>query len=109
MDELSKEIGYRIREKRDFLKISRETFSELIDITPDFLAQIESGKRGMSLDTFYKICKTLNVSADYLLMGKTEKNDISGFYDLLSNMDTKYIDYVRDIVKSIILIIGTKE
>lgn len=99
------QLGLRIREKRDFLKISREAFSEIIGITADFLAQIESGKRGMSLATFYKICKALNVSSDYLLTGKETKNDITEISEALRNIDPRYMPYVEDVLRSVILLI----
>ena len=51
MDNLLQEIGKRIRKKRNGLGISREKFSEVIGITPHFLAQIECGKKGMSTST----------------------------------------------------------
>jgi transcriptional regulator with XRE-family HTH domain len=108
MDELFLQIGHRIREKRDYLGISRETFSEIIGISPRFLAQIESGQRGMSFPTLCKICEGLKVSSDFILMGKEGKNDVSNLTEILSNMDAKYLPYIEGVIKSLILVLSQK-
>lgn len=38
------EVGERIRKIRESLKMSRETFAEMIDISDVFLGQIERGE-----------------------------------------------------------------
>lgn len=109
MDHLLQEIGLRIRKKRDDLGISREQFSEMIGITPHFLAQIECGKKGMSTCTLHKICSGLNASADYILMGREEKNDTSRLDALLENVNPEYLPYIEEVVKSIVLILRKKK
>ncbi|MBD5445277.1 MAG: helix-turn-helix transcriptional regulator [Lachnospiraceae bacterium] len=37
-----------------------------MDISVNFLSEIENGKRGMSQDTLYKLCSKFAVSADYI-------------------------------------------
>ncbi|QAT49973.1 XRE family transcriptional regulator [Caproiciproducens sp. NJN-50] len=109
MDHLLQEIGWRIRKKRDDLGISREQFSEIIGITPHFLAQIECGKKGMSTYTLHKICSGLNASADYILMGRETKNDTSKLNALLENVDPEYLPYIEEVVKSLILVLSKKK
>lgn len=45
------DIGKRIRGLRDSRRITREEFSEALDITPQFLRDIEAGTKGMSNET----------------------------------------------------------
>ncbi|WP_432408706.1 helix-turn-helix domain-containing protein [Wukongibacter sp. M2B1] len=68
-------IGERIRQQRERIGMTREEFSEQISISPQFLAEIENGKKGMSYVTLYKICDKFNISADYILMGRERIND----------------------------------
>jgi Predicted transcription factor, homolog of eukaryotic MBF1 len=100
MDDLLKQVGKRIREKRDALGISREAFSEMIGISPNFLAQIEIGKKGMSTSTLYKVCTGLNSSADYIVLGKEKENDISGITEILRNLSPESLPYAEEIIKS---------
>ena len=49
------EAGERIRSIRENLKMNREMFSEMIDISDVFLGQIEKGERSLSIKTLSKI------------------------------------------------------
>lgn len=100
-------IGDRIRRKRKALHLSREDLSEMLGISALFLGYIESGTKGMSLSTLQKVCKTLCVSADYLILGKESAPDIKEIYDLLQNLDEKYIPLASDYVKMLIKTIAT--
>ena len=65
-----KEIGERIRRLRLSLDETQQQFSEAVCITPNFLSELENGKKGLSCETLYNICENRNVSADYLLFGE---------------------------------------
>ncbi|MCG9968790.1 helix-turn-helix domain-containing protein [Pelotomaculum terephthalicicum JT] len=65
-------IGQRIREEREKLKLSREEFAEIIDLSEYYLGQLERGERQMSLPSLVKISNSLHISLDCLVFGKTE-------------------------------------
>ena len=71
------EMGSRIRERREFYGYSREKLSEILDVTPQFLALVEYGNKGLSIKNLYKLSVILKTSVDYLLAGirKDEKYD----------------------------------
>lgn len=69
MDILYIDAGRRIKALRELNRYSRETFAELVEISPKFLYEIEAGKKGFSAYTLYKISNELGISADYLLTG----------------------------------------
>ena len=60
-------LGSKIRTLRKGKKITQEKCAELCEISPSFLGHIERGTRKMSLETFDKICRVLQCSADDLL------------------------------------------
>lgn len=66
----NKEVGLRIKENREKLGMTRDEFSESVEISSVFLAQIEGGFRQMSLNTLVKIAGKLNISLDYLIYGE---------------------------------------
>lgn len=103
---LNKEIGLRIREKREEAKLTRDQLAEVADISPQFLAQIELGNKGMSHDTLCKICLSLSVSADYILLGRKNNNDISSINEILLNLDPKFLPYAEDLLRTFILAIN---
>lgn len=95
-------IGERVRNIRLSMGLSRDQLSELLGISALFLGYIECGQRGMSLDTLCSLCKTLNVSADYILFGKTKdaasenklQSEIAGF-------DSSYYPFLVEQLHSI--------
>lgn len=104
--DLDAQIGLRVRMKREELKLSREKLAECINVSPQFIAQIELGRRGMSSATLYKVCNALSTSADYIILGREGYNDLTLFNELLSNLEPKYIPYVEDLLKTFILAIN---
>lgn len=67
------EIGYRIRELREIQSYTREYLAEVVGISPKFLYEIETGKKGFSADVLYRISKALSVSCDYIMTGEDAK------------------------------------
>lgn len=63
----SKNIGNRIRQCRKEHNLTQEQLSEKINIAPNYLGQIENGKRGVNLTNLINIANTLNITFDYLM------------------------------------------
>lgn len=74
MNDFNKKLGLRICKLREKRKLSREKLGELSNISDRFIYDIETGQKGMSSETLYKLSIALNVSSDYLLFG-VETND----------------------------------
>ena len=82
-------VGLRIREVREAFHMSRAEFSERCDLSESFLAAVESGKKGVTSKTLYKICSTMNVSADYLIRGYRNGFEADALVELISSMDRR--------------------
>jgi transcriptional regulator with XRE-family HTH domain len=70
-------VGKRVRRQRESLSLTRDQFAEQIAISPQFLAEIENGKKGMSAETLCKICERSEISADYLLFGRQSAGSVT--------------------------------
>ncbi len=64
-----KTVGKRIRKTREYQNLTREQLAEQADISVQFLADIEVGRKSMSINTIYKLSSALHVSNDYLILG----------------------------------------
>lgn len=73
--ELKHSVGKRVRDFRIENGYTQAQFAELIDISVNFLSEIENGKKGMSQDTLCKLCSHFNISADYILFGQTKESE----------------------------------
>ena len=99
------EIGRRIQIKRKELKLTQEKLSEIIDVSPSYISEIERGSSIGSLATISKIANILNVSLDYLVFGLNKENFSNTFYEILKNIPEKnqdlYISLCENIANSL--------
>lgn len=64
-----KEMGARIRARREMLGMSREELARKMSVTAKTIANIEYGEKGVTLKNLYKMKQVLGVSVDYLMDG----------------------------------------
>lgn len=81
-------VGNKIRERRNFLKVTQENLANDINVSASFISDIENGRRKMSLETMIKISIALKTSLDYFILYNVKdvklKNNIK--YDELKNI-----------------------
>lgn len=96
------EIGERIRSVREEMFMSREKFSEMIDISDVFLGQIERGEKSLSLKTLSNITSYTGVSADYFLNGNDSDDlTIKKINRILKKSSPDTVEFIYDIIHSI--------
>lgn len=59
-----------------------------IEISTTFMADIENGSKGMGMDTLYRLAQALDVSTDFILTGRMNR-DISLMEDLFRRCTDK--------------------
>lgn len=67
-------VGERIRELREIQCYTREALAEKVEISPKFLYEIETGKKGFSADVLCRLSRALSVSCDYIMLGEEGPN-----------------------------------
>lgn len=70
-------LGERIRARRNMLNMTRESLAEQINVSPRFLADVESGKVGVSIETLKNLSVALGASCDYLLGVENKSESVS--------------------------------
>ena len=61
------ELGNRIRDRRQELRLSQEKVAEKAGISANTVSRIEGGQSAMSIEIFIKMVQILGVDADELL------------------------------------------
>lgn len=61
-------LGNKIRERRNFLKVTQENLANDINVSASFISDIENGRKKMSLETMIKISIALKTSLDYFIL-----------------------------------------
>ena len=96
-------IGKRIRSARLAKKMTQETLSNMIDVTPTYISTIENGHTKLSLSTLLSIAQILDTTVDQLLYDNTPVL-ISQFdadiKELTSDCSKQEKDFLLEIIKS---------
>ncbi len=65
--ELNIQIGERIKSAREKRKLTQEQLAEHIEVSPQYVSDLERGVVGISIPTLKRLCVTLGVSSDQIL------------------------------------------
>ncbi len=85
-------LGQNIRQIRKNLNFTQEEFAEKLNLNPQFISQIETGKIGISLDTAINICNVSNCSSINLFNGLINSPNVIDKYELLNARDKSVIN-----------------
>ena len=61
------EFGKRLRKHRKDRKLTLDQMAELVELSPNYLGDIERGKKFPGTETLIRIVNVLDISADELL------------------------------------------
>ncbi len=89
MNKLNIEVGERITELRKQRGYTREKLSELADVSVQFLADIEKGRKSMTVATLKRVAAALLVPTDFIVNGTSESTDNDGIISILSTLSDK--------------------
>lgn len=96
------EIGERIRSIRESMFLSRERFSEMVDISEVFLGQIERGECSLSVKTLANIVTFSGSSTDFILFGDNSQNSyIKKINRILTNSSDDTIEFIYNIINDV--------
>lgn len=85
-------LGQNVRDIRKSLNLTQETFAEQLNLNPQFLSQVETGRVGISIDNAINICNTAKCSASNLFKGLIDSSSIIEQYELLNERDKSVIN-----------------
>ena len=107
MDEkgnLLREMGNRIYDRRKQLRMTQETLAEAAGITPQTVSAAELGKKALRPENIINICAALDVSPDYLLLGRISGEDKSLLIQKVSQLNPVQYHHLEDIIDSFIAV-----
>lgn len=88
-------MGRRIQQARKAAQITQMRFAEEIDVSTQYISDLERGIVGCSVPTLLKICDVLNVSADFLLRGQ-EPQKPSAVSEEFSELSPQELELVEE-------------
>lgn len=98
--EINIQIGEQIRIARENAKFTQEKFAERIDVSPQYISDLERGVVGISIPTLKRACIALGVSSDQILFGATSANRIEAIEKRCHNMSDYHFSLLLDIISN---------
>ena len=95
------EAGTRILEMRKIKGISREKLAKESNLTPRFIYEIETGRKGFSAITLLRICNALGTNCHYIMTGESQILYDERVEVLLKMFDKKQSEQIVSILKKI--------
>ena len=102
MDDLLKQVGYRILSRRKQLRMTQEELAEKAGITPQTVSSAELGKKALRPENIIRISSALGISTEYLLLGEINACDHSTLISKISNLSPIHYQHLEDIINSFI-------
>ena len=102
-------VGARIQTARERSGFTQDKLSELLGVSTNHLSAIERGVYGMPLENLRKVCRLLNVSADYLLFGDTPGSEEIAIAKRLTAIEPQYKNRVMAGIDAILDICDMKK
>lgn len=102
MKDINRILGERIKLVRKAKNMTREKLAELIDVSPRFLAEVEAGKVGVSLQKLKNISTILTISTDYLIgLVNDELKQTDILFNQITRINEKYYPLISKILDEI--------
>lgn len=108
-DYLLDQIGERIRKRRKQMYYTQSALAEKAGLTSQTIASAEHSIKELRIENFANICKALEISADYLLFGKSAPLDQYLFIEKASRLPEEQCRHLENIVNCFIAAVEAGE
>lgn len=97
--ELMQIIGQNLKKYREANGLTQESLAEMADISTPFYANLERGKKGMTVLVLRNLADALGVNVYNLLYDDTKSESIHNIEVLLKNKPQSFIILVEKIIR----------
>lgn len=109
MDDLLDQMGKRLVARRKQLRLTQEELAERADMNSQIISTAETGKKGLRPENIIKLCIALDISADYLLMGKVGSSDYDILSQKVSKLTPSQYQHLEDMIDAYITALEERE
>ncbi len=93
-----KKIGKRIQQRRKQQGFTQEQIAEMMNVSVQMVSNLERGNKSVRIENLINLCQILNVSTDYILLGKENPSDINTIISDISKLTEKERNMIRVII-----------
>ena len=103
------DIGQRIAHRRNQLGLTQEQAAEKAGLSHQFFACVERGLKNMRAESIIKLSQSMDISTDYILLGRSSDIDRNYLVELLKPLNETQLKCMEEIIKNYLIACGYKE
>lgn len=96
--EINIQIGEQIKAAREQTRMTQEQMAERIEVSPQFVSDLERGVVGISLTTLKRVCTVLGVSSDQILFGQPREDRAAVIADKCRDLPDRQFAILVEII-----------
>lgn len=96
------EIGEQVKAAREQAGITQEQLAERIDVSTQYVSDLERGVVGISVPTLKNLCVALGISSDRILFGQSQGGNVPALTDKCRVLSPAQSAMLADIIDSFI-------
>lgn len=96
--EINIQIGEQVKYAREQFRMTQEQLAEHIEVSPQFVSDMERGVVGISLATLKRVCKVLRVTSDQILFGSLQNDRSTILTEKCKHLTEKQFFILLDII-----------
>ncbi len=100
--EINIHIGNQIRIARERAGLTQEEFGEMVGLGTKNVSDIERGVAGITVSTLKRICEKLSLSADLIIFGDRDTNDVEYISNKLSRLPPSQFSAIKQFINQTI-------
>ena len=97
-NEFLKAMGQRIMLRRKALHLTQEAFAERLGVSTQMISNLELGKKAVRPENLAKVCKELELSADFVLTGTDTRTAVDELADKLLSLEPEELRLIGEMV-----------
>lgn len=105
--EINIQLGERIKLARERAKLTQEQLSERIDVSPQYVSDLERGVVGISVPTLKRVCVVLGVSSDQILFGAETEDRTAVIAEMCRSLTGEQMGILTEVVEKFIQAMDT--
>ncbi len=109
MENLLKQMGNRILQRRKQLRMTQEELAEKAGLMPQTISTAELGKKALRPENIIRICTALDITTDYLLLGRINEASVSLLTGKIAQLPPDKYCHLEDIIDSYMAAVLEKE
>lgn len=96
--ELNIQIGERVKAAREQAGRTQEQLAEAVDVSPQYISDLERGVVGLSIPTLKRLCTALSISSDQILFDRKTEAYAAAIGEKCRSLSDNQFRLVLDII-----------